>query len=113
MSKFKILYDKSNSFREFPITKNNFILQSVPLKYALNGATIDNIEEVKRNWNYKGTPIIFKSAKLIDGPLNNNVTCILRCPYNVDLTSFEFEFKAFMISETDWGRRKIDEKNIM
>lgn len=113
MSKFKMLYDKSNSFREFPITKNNFILQSVPLRYALNGATVDNIEEVKRNWNYKGTPIIFKSAKLIDGPLDNTVTCVLRCPYNVDLTSFNFEFKAFMVSETDWGRRKIDEKNIM
>lgn len=113
MSKFKMLYDKSNSFREFLITKNNFILQSVPLKYALNGATVDNIEEVKRNWNYKGTPIIFKSAKLIDGPLDNAVTCVLRCPYNVDLTSFNFEFKAFMISETDWGRRRIDEKNVM
>ena len=113
ISKFKMLYNKSNSFREFPITKDNFILQSVPLKYALNGATVDNIEEVKRNWNYKGTPIIFKSAKLIDGPLDNNVTCILRCPYNVDLTSFNFEFKAFMISETDWGRRKINERSIM
>lgn len=113
ISKFKMLYNKSNSFREFPITKDNFILQSVPLKYALNGATVDNIEEVKRNWNYKGTPIIFKSAKLIDGPLDNNVTCVLRCPYNVDLTSFNFEFKAFMISETDWGRRKINERNIM
>ena len=113
ISKFKMLYNKSNSFREFPITKDNFILQSVPLKYALNGATVDNIEEVKRNWNYKGTPIIFKSAKLIDGPLDNTVTCVLRCPYNVDLTSFNFEFKAFMISETDWGRRKINEKNIM
>lgn len=113
MSKFKMLYDKSSSFREFPITKNNFILQSVPLKYALNGAIVDNVEEVKRNWNYKGTPIIFKSSKLIDGPLNNTVTCVLRCPYNVDLTSFNFEFKAFMISETDWGRRKIDERNIM
>jgi hypothetical protein len=113
MSKFKILYDKSSSFREFPITKNNFILQSVPLRYALNGATVDNIEEVKRNWNYKGTPIIFKSSKSIDGPLDNTVTCVLRCPYNVDLTSFNFEFKAFMISETDWGRRKIDEKNTM
>lgn len=113
ISKFKMLYNRSNSFREFPITKDNFILQSVPLKYAVNGATIDNIEEVKRNWNYKGTPIIFKSAKLIDGPLDNTVTCVLRCPYNVDLTSFSFEFKAFMISETDWGRRKIDERNIM
>lgn len=113
MSKFKILYDKSSSFREFSITKDNFILQSVPLKYALNGAIVDNIEEVKRNWNYKGTPIIFKSSKSIDGPLDNVVTCVLRCPYNVDLTSFNFEFKAFMISETDWGRRKIDEKNIM
>lgn len=113
MSKFKITYDKSSSFREFSITKDNFILQSVPLKYALNGAIVDNIEEVKRNWNYKGTPIIFKSSKSIDGPLDNVVTCVLRCPYNVDLTSFNFEFKAFMISETDWGRRKIDEKNIM
>ena len=113
ISKFRMLYNKSNSFREFPITKDNFILQSVPLKYALNGATLDNIEEVKRNWNYKGTPIIFKSAKLIDGPLDNTVTCVLRCPYNVDLTSFNFEFKAFMISETDWGRRKINERNIM
>lgn len=113
INKFKILYNRSNSFSEFPITKNNFILQSVPLNYALNGAIIDNIEEVKNNWNYKGTPIIFKSAKLIDGPLDNNVTCVLRCPYNVDLTSFNFEFKAFMISETDWGRRKINERNIM
>ena len=115
---FKMPYiDNSNKFKllgsSFNIDKYRFIFQTVPLEYALNGAVVDNIEEVKLNWKYKGTATIFKSAKLIDGPLNQPVTVVLRCPYNVDLTNSKYNVRVFMISETDWGREKVIEQNLM
>lgn len=115
---FKMPYvDNIDKFKllgtDFAITKDNFILQTVPLKYALNGATIDNLEEVKRNWNYKGTATVFKSSTMIDGPLNAVVVGTLRCPYNIDLTDPKYNVRVFMISETDWGREKVIESNLM
>ena len=115
---FKMPYiDNIDKFKllgtDFTITKDNFILQTVPLKYALNGATIDNLEEVKRNWNYKGTATVFKSSTMIDGPLNAVVVGTLRCPYNIDLTDPKYNVRVFMISETDWGREKVIESNLM
>ena len=115
---FKIPYiDNIDKFKllgsNFNLTKDNFILQTVPLNYALNGATVDNIEELKQRWNYKGTATIFKSAKLIDGPLGQSVTATLRCPYNIDLSDPKYNVRVFMISETDWGREKIIEQNLM
>ena len=107
IDKFKLLGSNFN------LTKDNFILQTVPLNYALNGATVDNIEELKQRWNYKGTAVIFKSAKLIDGPLGQSVTVTLRCPYNIDLSDPKYNVRVFMISETDWGREKIIEQNLM
>ena len=115
---FKMPYiDNSDKFKllgsNFNVDKYRFIFQTVPLEYALNGAVVDNIEEVKRNWKYNGTATIFKSAKLIDGPLNQPVTVVLRCPYNVDLTNSKYNVRVFMISETDWGREKVIEQNLM
>lgn len=107
IDKFKILGSNFN------LTKDNFILQTVPLNYALNGATVDNIEELKQKWNYKGTAVIFKSAKLIDGPLGQSVTVTLRCPYNIDLSDPKYNVRVFMVSETDWGREKVNEQNLM
>ena len=115
---FKMPYvDNINKFKmlgtNFDITKDKFIMQTVPLDYALNGARVDNIEELRQNWNYKGTATIFKSAKIIDGPLNQVVTVVLRCPYNVDLSNPKYNVRVFVISETDWGREKVIEQNLM
>ena len=113
IDKFKYLYDKDKTYGEFDMKKERFIFNTVPLKYALNGATVDNLEEVKDKWNYIGTATIFKSSKLIDGPLNSGVFGVLRCPYNVDLTSIDFKIRVFVIDDKDWGREKVDETNIM
>ena len=115
---FKMPYvDNINKFKmlgtNFNITKDKFIMQTVPLDYALNGATVDNIEELRDNWNYKGTATIFKSAKMIDGPLNQTATVVLRCPYNVDLSDPKYNVRVFVVAETDWGREKIIEQNLM
>jgi hypothetical protein len=115
---FKMPYvDNINKFKmldtNFDITKDKFIMQTVPLDYALNGATVDNIEELRDNWNYKGTATIFKSAKMIDGPLNQTATVVLRCPYNVDLSDPKYNVRVFVVSETDWGREKVIEQNLM
>jgi len=115
---FKMPYvDNINKFKmlgtNFDITKDKFIMQTVPLDYALNGATVDNIEELRDNWNYKGTATIFKSAKMIDGPLNQTATVVLRCPYNVDLSNPKYNVRVFVVAETDWGREKVNEQNLM
>lgn len=113
IDKFKYLYDKEKAYGEFDMQKERFIFNTVPLKYALNGATIDNLEEVKDKWNYIGAATIFKSSKLIDGPLGSGVSAVLRCPYNVDLTTIDFNIRVFVIDDKDWGREKVDETNIM
>lgn len=115
---FKMPYvDNINKFKmlgtNFNITKDKFIMQTVPLNYALNGARVDNIEELRDNWNYKGTATIFKSAKMIDGPLNQTATVVLRCPYNVDLSDPKYNVRVFVVAETDWGREKIIQENLM
>ena len=114
MDKFKYLYDRSVKFGEFPMVRDKFIWYNVPLDYALNGARVDNIEEVKQKWIYKGTTAIFKSSTLIDGPLGGGVKGILRCPYNVDLRNIDFNIEVYIMYEDDWANKyKIDEKEIM
>ena len=113
IDKFKYLYDKEKTYGEFDMQKERFIFNTVPLKYALNGATVDNLEEIKDKWNYIGAATIFKSSKLIDGPLGSGVNAVLRCPYNVDLTTIDFNIRVFVIDDKDWGREKVDETNIM
>ena len=115
LDKFKILYDKSKPYKEFEFTKDSFIYQGVPLKYALNGARVDNLEEVKSKWNYKGTPIIFKSSRLIYGPLNSEAKGYLRCAYkNINLKTTPYNLKIFIICDADWENKyKIYERNIM
>lgn len=114
MDKFKYLYDRTREFAEFPMVREKFIWNNVPLNYALNGARVDNIEEVKQKWIYKGTTTIFKSSTLIDGPLGGGAKGVLRCPYNVDLRNIDFNVKVFIIYEDDWTNKyKIDEKEVM
>ena len=114
MNKFKYLYDRTTKFGEFPMIRDKFIWYNVPLDYALNGAVVDNIEEVKQKWIYKGTTTIFKSSTLIDGPLGGGVKGILRCPYNVDLRNIDFNVKVFIMYEDDWTNKyKINEKEVM
>lgn len=114
MDKFKYLYDKTKKFGEFPMVREKFIWNNVPLEYALNGARVDNIEDVKAKWIYKGTTTIFKSSAMIDGPLGSGVKGVLRCPYNVDLRNIDFNIKVFIMFEDDWTNKyKIDEKEVV
>ena len=50
---------------------------------------------------------------MIDGPLNQTATVVLRCPYNVDLSDPKYNVRVFVVAETDWGREKVIEQNLM